>query len=216
MATSRPLRVLALPVLALTLPMAVAPAREAGGLVLEAGSADAVKVEQAGPQGAVSVLVATGDAAVTASAAADAQGAPVNFAALATASSSGPWRPRRNYAITSRYGYRRNPVSGQYRVHAGVDLAARNGTAIIAASPGRVRYAGWLGGYGLLVEVEHAGGMTTRYGHLSRIAVVPGQVIARGGVIGFVGSTGNSTGPHLHYEVRLRGQSVNPLPPSGK
>jgi murein DD-endopeptidase MepM/ murein hydrolase activator NlpD len=216
MATSRPLRVLALPVLALALSMPAAPAQEAGGLVLEAGSADAVKVEQASPQGSVSVLAATGDAAVTASAAADAQGAPVNFAALPAASSTRSWRSRGNYAITSRYGYRRNPVSGQYRVHAGVDLAARNGTAILAASPGRVRHAGWRGGYGLLVEVEHAGGLTTRYGHLSRIAVVVGQAIAKGTLIGFVGSTGNSTGPHLHYEVRVGGQAVNPLPPSGK
>lgn len=216
MATSRILRILALTAFGLAALPAASHGQAADGLLLEGGSADAVRVEQPMPDGAVAVMASPAAGDVTAGAAADAQGAPVNFTALAAASAAGPWRSSGKYAIISRYGYRRHPISGQYRIHAGVDLAARNGTAIIASSPGRVRYAGWLGGYGLLVEVEHAGGVTTRYGHLSRIAVVPGQAVARGGVIGFVGSTGSSTGPHLHYEVRQRGRAVNPLPASGK
>lgn len=155
--------------------------------------------------------------AVTVSTAADAEGAPVDFAAMQRSALYGSWRGRTGkYYVTSGYGYRRNPFSGQMRIHAGVDLAARMGTAILASSPGRVRYAGWAGGYGLLVEVEHAGGLQTRYGHLSRIAVSLGQALGKGDVIGFVGSTGSSTGPHLHYEVRSRGQAVDPLPRSRK
>ena len=119
-------------------------------------------------------------------------------------------------AASARGGFTQTLEARLRHAHAGVDLAARIGTAILASSAGRVRHAGWRGGYGLLVEVEHAGGLTTRYAHLSRIAVVPGQAIAKGTLIGLVGSTGQSTGPHLHYEVRLRGEAVNPLPPSGK
>lgn len=203
---------------ALAVSLAVSAVAGAQPVVLwrEGGSDSAVSLEQPAPAGAVSVLVAPADGAVRASTAADAEGAPVNFAALAAGTGATAWRAGGKHAITSGYGYRRHPLTGQVRAHAGVDLAARIGTAILASSAGRVRHAGWRGGYGLLVEVEHAGGLTTRYAHLSRIAVVPGQAIAKGTLIGLVGSTGQSTGPHLHYEVRLRGEAVNPLPPSGK
>lgn len=114
-------------------------------------------------------------------------------------------------SLTSRFGVRRHPISGDVRLHSGVDLAAPLGTAVYAPTAGYVSAATWNGGYGLFVVIEHGGGMQTRYGHLSRVAVSSGQYVAAGTVIGYVGSTGNSTGPHLHYEVRLNGQAVNPV-----
>ena len=93
----------------------------------------------------------------------------------------------------------------------GVDLAASAGTPIVAAADGRIVSAGWHGGYGQQVEIAHAGGLETSYGHMSRVAAHLGQIVRKGEVIGFVGSTGLSTGPHLHYEVRLNGRPVNPM-----
>lgn len=114
-------------------------------------------------------------------------------------------------AISSRFGWRRDPITGVGRLHAGIDFPIRFGSPVMATAPGMVRVAGWVGGYGNLVEIEHAGGVRTRYGHLSRIDVVPSQHVEEGQVIGEVGSTGHSTGPHLHYEVRLAGSAVDPL-----
>lgn len=114
-------------------------------------------------------------------------------------------------SMTSGFGLRRHPIFGDLRAHSGVDLAAAAGTPVYASAPGYVVTANWAGGYGLLVAIEHAGGMQTRYGHLARLAVASGQYVAAGAVIGYVGSTGNSTGPHLHYEVRINGRAVNPL-----
>ncbi len=105
---------------------------------------------------------------------------------------------------------RSHPILGGQRFHAGVDLAAPQGSAVLATSPGVVSRAAWQGGYGLTIAVEHSGGIQTRYAHLSRIAVVPGQSVRAGDVIGYVGSTGRSTGPHLHYEVRRNGQVLRP------
>lgn len=118
--------------------------------------------------------------------------------------------PVRTQGVTSGFGSRWHPVLGGYRFHAGIDLAAPTGTAIVATSPGAVVAAGWCGGYGQCVTIDHGGGVMTLYGHLSRIDVAPGQQIARGQSIGLVGSTGRSTGPHLHYEVRINGTAVNP------
>jgi murein DD-endopeptidase MepM/ murein hydrolase activator NlpD len=113
--------------------------------------------------------------------------------------------------LTSGFGERFHPILGYERFHDGVDLAAPTGTPIVAAADGRVVSAGWTGGYGQAVEVAHAGGLETRYGHMSRIAAYSGEMIRRGQVIGFVGSTGLSTGPHLHFEVMKNGRPVNPL-----
>lgn len=113
-------------------------------------------------------------------------------------------------AITSGFGSRQHPVLGTWRTHSGLDLAAAYGSPIVATSDGVVSAAGWAGGYGLLVAVDHGGGLQTRYGHMSRLAVVPGQAIRKGSVIGYVGSTGLSTGPHLHYEIRINGTAINP------
>ncbi|HEY7694186.1 MAG TPA: peptidoglycan DD-metalloendopeptidase family protein [Gaiellaceae bacterium] len=107
--------------------------------------------------------------------------------------------------ITSSFGWRWG------RMHEGIDLGAAYGTPITAAAAGTVIYAGWLGGYGNLTVIDHGGGLATAYGHQSGIAVSLGQQVAQGEVIGYVGSTGHSTGPHLHFEVRVNGQAVDPL-----
>jgi murein DD-endopeptidase MepM/ murein hydrolase activator NlpD len=114
-------------------------------------------------------------------------------------------------ALSSKFGWRRDPITGIERRHEGIDMPGRFGSAVMATAPGVVRLAGWFGGYGNLVEIEHRGGVRTRYGHLSRIEVVPRQYVAEGQVIGELGSTGHSTGPHLHYEVRIGGSAVDPL-----
>lgn len=119
-------------------------------------------------------------------------------------------RPVASLSVTSGYGIRRHPILGGYRAHLGMDFAAPAGSPIVATSDGVVSMANWYGGYGLFVSVEHGGGLQTRYGHMSRLNVVDGQRVRKGEVIGFVGSTGRSTGPHLHYEVRLNGQALNP------
>jgi murein DD-endopeptidase MepM/ murein hydrolase activator NlpD len=95
-------------------------------------------------------------------------------------------------------------------MHQGIDLAAPYGTPIVAASDGVVRFAGWHGGHGNFVQIAHAGGMGTGYGHMSRYVVHPGQSVRQGQLIGYVGSTGLSTGPHCHFEVYRGGHPINP------
>ncbi len=112
--------------------------------------------------------------------------------------------------ISSRYGMRRHPILGYRRMHAGLDFRAGRGTPIVAVTDGRVVGAGRMGGCGNAVRLNHAGNLATRYCHMSRIAVRNGQSVRRGQVIGYVGSTGLSTGPHLHYEMYRNGRSVNP------
>lgn len=112
--------------------------------------------------------------------------------------------------ITSRFGPRVDPFLGRPAMHTGIDFKARYGASVIATGPGKVTYSGWKGGYGKTVEIEHKGGVRTRYAHLSRIHVKKGATVKTGAVIGKVGSTGRSTGPHLHYETRLNGKPTNP------
>ena len=112
--------------------------------------------------------------------------------------------------MSSSYGMRRHPILGYRRMHAGVDFKARHGTPIVAVTDGRVTGAGRMGGCGNAVRLRHGNGIDTRYCHMSRIAVRGGQSVKRGQVIGYVGSTGLSTGPHLHYEMYRGGRSVNP------
>jgi len=110
------------------------------------------------------------------------------------------------------FGGRRNPFGGPgYEFHTGQDIEAPMGTPVVAGASGRVSFVGWQNGYGQLVIVDHGGGLSTRYGHLSHIDVALGQAVSRGELLGKVGSTGRSTGPHLHYEVRINDQAVNPL-----
>ena len=115
--------------------------------------------------------------------------------------------------LRSRYGYRRHPIFGDYRLHTGTDLAARTGTPIYAGGDGIVEMAQWYSGYGRYVELRHANGYNTAYGHMSAIAdgITPGMRVTQGQVIGYVGSTGQSTGPHLHYEIKINGNTVDPL-----
>lgn len=120
--------------------------------------------------------------------------------------------PLAGLTLTSGFGLREHPVLGGRRQHKGVDLAAPTGTPIYATGDGLVSRASWFGGYGLYVSIEHGGQLQTRYGHMSRLNVAEGQRVAKGEIIGFVGSTGRSTGPHLHYEVRIEGGAVNPVP----
>jgi murein DD-endopeptidase MepM/ murein hydrolase activator NlpD len=113
--------------------------------------------------------------------------------------------------VSSAFGERFHPILGYVRMHKGVDLAAAAGTPIVAAADGKVVGAGWHGGYGEQVQIAHASGLETSYGHMSRIAAHIGQVVRKGEVIGWVGSTGLATGPHVHFEVTRNGRVVNPL-----
>lgn len=119
--------------------------------------------------------------------------------------------------INNEFGFRRSPFGGRtYEFHSGMDIDGERGDQVIAPASGVVTEAGWKGGYGNMVEVDHGNGLKTRYGHLSKVEVEIGQTITRGQVMAFVGSTGRSTGPHLHYELRLNDRPINPrrfLPP---
>ncbi len=115
-----------------------------------------------------------------------------------------------NGAVTSGFGYRRHPILGFRRMHSGIDFRARSGTPIYATADGVVNYAGRKGGYGNFVRIAHGGNLASGYGHMSRIAVSGGTRVRRGQVIGYVGSTGLSTGPHLHYELYRGGRAVDP------
>ncbi|WP_285712419.1 M23 family metallopeptidase [Erythrobacter oryzae] len=112
--------------------------------------------------------------------------------------------------VTSNFGMRRHPILGYNRMHAGIDFKAAYGTPIVAVSDGKVSAAGRAGGCGIAVRLEHGGGLSTRYCHMSRMAVAPGMSVRRGQVIGYVGSTGLSTGAHLHYEMYRGGRVINP------
>jgi murein DD-endopeptidase MepM/ murein hydrolase activator NlpD len=113
--------------------------------------------------------------------------------------------------INNEFGYRRNPFGGSgYEFHAGMDIDGERGDAVIAAANGIIVKAEWQGGYGNMIEIDHGNGLTTRYGHLAKIETQAGDMVQRGQLIGFVGSTGRSTGPHLHYELRLNDKSINP------
>jgi murein DD-endopeptidase MepM/ murein hydrolase activator NlpD len=122
------------------------------------------------------------------------------------------YMPVKDYRYTSSYGYRYDPFNGGTAMHAGVDMAGAHGEPIYASADGVVQQAGRSGGYGNLVELRHGKGIDTRYGHLSAIAVKPGERVRQGQLIGRMGSTGRSTGTHLHFEVRVDGRAVNPRP----
>lgn len=136
---------------------------------------------------------------------------------------SKPVTPRAKVAVPSRmplegarlssgYGMRNHPVIGGRRAHKGVDLAAPTGTPVYATADGIVSRADWFSSYGLYISIEHGAKLQTRFAHLSRVAVAAGERVKKGDIIGYVGSTGRSTGPHLHYEVRIDGTAVNPIP----
>lgn len=118
--------------------------------------------------------------------------------------------PTEGGVISSTYGGRSNPVMGSYEYHSGVDIAVDFGTPVYAAAAGDVEQAGLNGGYGRYVRIDHGNGYKTAYGHMSGLAVAAGQQVIKGEIIGFVGSSGYSTGPHLHYEVLVDGSYVDP------
>jgi murein DD-endopeptidase MepM/ murein hydrolase activator NlpD len=118
--------------------------------------------------------------------------------------------PAASMMMSSGFGYRADPFSGAAAMHAGLDFKGPVGTPIFAAAEGKVVLAGFNGGYGKSVEIRHANGLVTRYAHLSGVNVRPGKMVERGVQIGRMGSTGRSTGSHLHFEVRLNGQAINP------
>jgi murein DD-endopeptidase MepM/ murein hydrolase activator NlpD len=113
--------------------------------------------------------------------------------------------------ITSPFGWRKHPIFGIRKFHTGVDLAGPNHSAIRAADGGNVLYTGWYGGYGKVVIVSHGKGMATLYAHLCKVATNVGDNVSKGDVIGYEGTTGFSTGPHLHFEVRYNGVPNNPM-----
>jgi murein DD-endopeptidase MepM/ murein hydrolase activator NlpD len=112
--------------------------------------------------------------------------------------------------LTSSFGMRFHPILGFSRMHQGMDFGAPMGSPIVAATDGVVRFAGWHGGHGNYVRLNHSGGIETGYAHMSRIIARPGEHVRQGQLIGYVGSTGLSTGPHLHYEVFRNGAAINP------
>lgn len=120
-------------------------------------------------------------------------------------------RPVDSGYISSTFGRRRDPFTGRINRHEGVDFSARKGSRIFATADGTVKYAGYDGAYGYTVELDHGNGIITRYSHNSKMAVVKGQQVKRGDVIAFVGSSGRSSGSHLHYEVKVNGASQDPM-----
>lgn len=120
--------------------------------------------------------------------------------------------PLDSYRMTSSYGMRTHPVLGGLRAHKGLDMAAPTGTPVYATADGMVSKAEWFSGYGNFIAIAHGADLETRFGHLSRYVVSAGQRVRKGDLIGYVGSTGRSTGPHLHYEVRVAGVAVDPTP----
>lgn len=116
-----------------------------------------------------------------------------------------------NARVGSMFGYRRDPFTRRSKFHSGVDIKARWGDPIGASQAGTVKFAGWYHGYGKIVIVDHGGGITTHYAHLSSFDVVVGDRLERGVIVGRAGSTGRATSPHLHYEVRIDGNPVNPF-----
>lgn len=135
------------------------------------------------------------------------------LAELGEAAASIPSRtPAGTYNFTSTFGVRYDPFTGGSAVHAGVDMAGPTGQPIVASAAGTVVRAGWYAGYGNCVDVAHGNGLMTRYGHLSRVRVRVGDRLNAGEMLGAMGSTGRSTGPHLHFEVRVDGRAVDPMP----
>jgi murein DD-endopeptidase MepM/ murein hydrolase activator NlpD len=150
-------------------------------------------------------------AAAEAAASASSSSAPSSSAGDSGPTGNGTFiRPIPGAGVTSGFGYRTDPITGAQSYHSGIDFGAGCGTPIMAAGSGTVLSAGWNGGYGNATIINHGGGLATLYGHQSQIGVSVGQTVQQGQVIGYVGTTGRSTGCHLHFEVRVNGNPVSP------
>lgn len=148
--------------------------------------------------------------AAAAAAAAAAAGGGSGGSGNANASGSFLWPVASYVYVSSRFGLRVHPITGETKSHTGIDIASNQGTAVYASDGGSVTLAGWNGGYGNCIMIDHGNGYVTLYGHLSSISVSVGQTVSQGATIGAVGSTGNSTGPHLHFEVLKNGTRIDP------
>lgn len=136
------------------------------------------------------------------------KGAVIGFVIIALVCASGTASA---FVVTSAFGWRDHPIDGEEKFHAGVDLGAEYGTPVGAIWAGKIAFAGWYGGYGNTVVIDHGNSVYTLYGHFAELAVEADQAVGEGDLIGYVGSTGYSTGPHLHLELWKDGQYVNPL-----
>ena len=179
-----------------------APVREAQGEVVDNGDARFKSLFASW-----TAIERTGTVAGTAEAA-PIYSSPVPFSGISVPSRM----PLEGAELTSGFGMRNHPVLGGRRQHQGIDLAAPTGTPVYATADGVVGRADFYASYGLYISINHGAAMETRYAHLSRLAVGAGDTVKKGDLIGYVGSTGRSTGPHLHYEVRVDGLAVNPIP----
>ncbi|HUG85317.1 MAG TPA: peptidoglycan DD-metalloendopeptidase family protein, partial [Euzebya sp.] len=184
------------------------------GLEADRESAEALIAEFEAESARIEAELAAAAAAAAAEAAAAAaaqQGSPASASGTAgVVAGSGRFILPVGGRISSEFGYRIHPISGASRLHAGIDIAAPGGTPIGAAGAGTVVSVGWRGGYGNAVIIDHGGGIATLYAHQSRTAASVGQSVSQGQIIGYVGTTGYSTGNHLHWEVRVNGAPTNP------
>ncbi len=171
---------------------------------------DAIMAEEEATEDAINALVAQLEAERTAAAAAAAVQGGGSSGGSAYAAGSFIFPVASYVYISSRFGMRVHPITGELKSHNGMDIASNMGTTVYAADGGTVVLAEWYGGYGNCIMIDHGNGYKTLYGHLSYIGVYEGQNVSQGDVIGQVGSTGNSTGPHLHFEVYLNGSRIDP------
>ena len=173
---------------------------------------DAIMAAEDAANATIDKLVAELEAqrAAEAAAAAAAAGGGSSGGGSANASGSFLWPVASYVYVSSRFGLRVHPITGKTKSHTGIDIASNQGTAVYASDGGTVTLAGWNGGYGNCIMIDHGNGYVTLYGHLSSISVSVGQTVSQGATIGAVGSTGNSTGPHLHFEVLKNGTRIDP------
>ena len=173
---------------------------------------DAIMAAEDAANATIDKLVAELEAerAAAAAAAAAAAGGSSGGGGSANASGSFLWPVASYVYVSSRFGLRVHPITGEKKSHTGIDIASNQGTAVYASDGGSVTLAGWNGGYGNCIMIDHGNGYVTLYGHLSSISVSVGQTVSQGATIGAVGSTGNSTGPHLHFEVLKNGTRIDP------
>lgn len=171
---------------------------------------DAIMAAEDAANATIDKLVAELEAQRAAAAAAAAANGGGGGGGSANASGSFLWPVASYVYVSSRFGLRIHPITGEKKTHTGIDIASNQGTTVYASDGGSVTLAGWNGGYGNCIMIDHGNGYVTLYGHLSSISVSQGQSVSQGDVIGAVGSTGNSTGPHLHFEVLKDGSRIDP------